>query len=142
MPNVDNRTRHGDHPLPHKDNVMSEDVGRIADALTGLDEDVNAVDQRVTELAESDAAEDNILELPTDGPLSVGRGYYLPTGATVTMPGNPVEDDWVEFIPIGSADNFSANLTFAHPVSSLPAGTHQYNAYQRKTFTFHNGEWS
>lgn len=41
MPNVDERTEHGNNPLPHRDNVMSEDVGRISETLKAHDKAIH-----------------------------------------------------------------------------------------------------
>jgi hypothetical protein len=39
---IDNRTEHKNYPLPHPENIASQDVGRIAEAIEMVDSDVNA----------------------------------------------------------------------------------------------------
>lgn len=48
MPVIDNRTPYLDLPLPHPDNNLSVDVGRIVEALGDLDTKAQAVDAAVT----------------------------------------------------------------------------------------------
>jgi hypothetical protein len=39
---IDNRTENKNYPLPHPQNIASQDVGRIATAIEMIDGDVNA----------------------------------------------------------------------------------------------------
>lgn len=48
MPN--NETVKRNYPLPHPDNKLSEDVGRISDAFSKVDDDVDALDVRTQQM--------------------------------------------------------------------------------------------
>lgn len=133
MPN--NNTANRGYPLPHPENIMAEDVTRIAEAITEIDADMQAVQQMA-------AAADDTLPLPDSGLLAKNTRYFLPAGAQVTMPSAGLQSgDWVEFVRDGDMTAQPANIDFRHPVQDMPRGMHSYNANVNRRFTYKNGEW-
>jgi hypothetical protein len=59
---IDIKTSRG-YTLPNKDNMLSDDVVRIAQALTAIDEDVSAVDSALLE--QKEAVDSALLEQNT-----------------------------------------------------------------------------
>jgi len=52
---TDNRTEHLHLPLPHQDNLLEEDVGRLRDALSGLDTHAERTDAALSGKADAAA---------------------------------------------------------------------------------------
>jgi hypothetical protein len=50
---IDNRTENKEYPLPHPENIASEDVGRIATAIEMIDADMNACSNNIGEIRET-----------------------------------------------------------------------------------------
>ena len=78
--------------------------------------------------------------------LTKNKTYFLPAGGEATMPPDPANSDYIEFIPVGNLTLNPAEVTFYHPVqlgdgNSLMAGVHQYNANEHRKFVFFNGVW-
>lgn len=61
----DNRTSNKNYPLPHPENIASQDVGRIADAISMIDGDVNACDEAIESLENTvSALDERSLRIP------------------------------------------------------------------------------
>jgi hypothetical protein len=50
---IDNRTENKNYPLPHPENIASQDVGRIATAIEAIDADVFACSDAIDEIQET-----------------------------------------------------------------------------------------
>ncbi len=62
---VDNKTPYKHYPLPNPENIASQDVGRIADAIEMIDGDVNACETSISSLAETvSALDERSLRIP------------------------------------------------------------------------------
>ena len=63
---IDNKTTNKQYPLPHPDNIASQDVGRIADTITMIDSDIAGCDTDVEECAEQiEALQNTALRIPS-----------------------------------------------------------------------------
>ena len=63
---IDNKTTNKQYPLPHPDNIASQDVGRIADAITMIDSDIAGCNTDVEECAEQiEALQNTALRIPS-----------------------------------------------------------------------------
>jgi hypothetical protein len=62
---VNNSTINKNYPLPHPENIASQDVGRIADAISMIDGDVNACDDAIESLENTvSALDERSLRIP------------------------------------------------------------------------------
>lgn len=62
---IDNRTNNKNYPLPHPENIASQDVGRIADSISMIDEDISVCDEAISSIENTvSALDERSLRIP------------------------------------------------------------------------------
>ncbi len=78
---IDEKTTNKNYPLPHPQNIASQDVGRIATSISMIDTDISECDSAINELEETvKKLDNNAVRIPNE--LGSRRKSKLYSGRT------------------------------------------------------------